>query len=170
MAKKKTWREKLADNKGLPKIVSLKANAREHWKAETMVVPAPAEVDAIMQTVPRGRLITIDLVRAALARQHGTDIACPLTTGIFAWIAAHAAQEAAAAGTAGTTPWWRTLKAKGELNPKYPGGIAEQTRQLEAEGHRVIEKRRRYFVAEHEKALVSGRSDGSDSGEAGTKS
>ena len=32
------------------------------------------------------------------------------------------------------TPFWRTLKSTGELNPKYPGGIAAQARRLRAEG------------------------------------
>ena len=53
------------------------------------------------------------------------------------------------------TPYWRTLKAGGELNEKYPGGAAAQKAKLEAEGHTVIEKGRtniRYFVKDYEKA------------------
>ena len=42
-----------------------------------------------------------------------------MTTGIFAWIAAHAANESEEAEVSDTTPYWRTLKAKGELNPSY---------------------------------------------------
>ncbi len=33
------------------------------------------------------------------------------------------------------TPYWRTLKANGELNAKYPNGIEAQKEKLEAEGH-----------------------------------
>ena len=55
--------------------------------------PAPREVDAIMKAVPEGKLITIHEIRAILAKRHGATIGCPLTTGIFAWIAAHAAEE-----------------------------------------------------------------------------
>ena len=54
------------------------------------------------------------------------------------------------------TPYWRTLKADGELNPKYPGGIEAQREKLEAEGHTVIKKGRtniRYFVKDFENAL-----------------
>lgn len=36
-------------------------------------------------------------------------MACPVTTGIFAWIAAHAAAEAEESGGK-ITPDWRTLK------------------------------------------------------------
>lgn len=119
-----------------------------------MVIPAPVEVDAVMKRVRRGKLTTIDAIRRALAEKHGTTIACPMTTGIFAWIAAHAADEAEAAGRARITPYWRTLKAGGELNPKYPGGVKNLRSRLVAEGHRVVKKGSRYFVADHERVLV----------------
>ena len=54
------------------------------------------------------------------------------------------------------TPYWRTLKANGELNAKYPGGIEAQKEKLEAEGHTIIQKGRkniRYYVQDYEKAL-----------------
>jgi hypothetical protein len=102
----------------------------------------------------RHSLTTIDELRKALARKHGATISCPITTGIFAWIAAHAAAEAVAAGAKRVTPYWRTLKSKGEINPKYPGGLAEMKRRLLAEGHQVESKRRRAFVAEFERRLA----------------
>ena len=80
-------------------------------------------------------------------------IPCPITTGIFAWIAAHAADEDEAAGRKRITPYWRTLKAGGELNAKYPGGIKNLRARLMAEGHRVVKKGSRYFVAEVERSL-----------------
>ena len=54
------------------------------------------------------------------------------------------------------TPYWRTLKANGELNPKYPGGAEAQKAKLETEGHTVVTKGRtniRYFVKDYEKTL-----------------
>ncbi len=107
-----------------------------------------------MSRVPRGRLATINEVRACLAKKHGTDIACPMTTGIFAWIAAHAAEEARAAGDENITPYWRTLKTDGELNPKYPGGIPALRKLLAAEGHRIVKKGSRFFVAGFEQRLA----------------
>lgn len=151
---RKTWSEKLADSKDLPKIAEIEAGKSRRWGTGTFVIPAPLEVDGAMRQVRRGRLTTIDAIRTALARKHGTTIACPLTTGIFAWIAAHAASEDEAAGKRRITPYWRTLKSNGELNPKYPGGLANLRRRLEAEGH-VVEKRgQRYFVAEFDRRLV----------------
>ena len=157
MARRKTtWREKLEDSRGLPKTGPVDGRMTKRWGTGTMVIPAPLEVDEVMRRVPRGKLITIDGIRAALARKHRVTIACPLTTGIFAWIAAPAAAEAEAEGKKRVTPYWRTLKAKGELNPRYPGGLVDLRRRLEAEGHRVVRKRKRWFVAECEQSLVGG--------------
>jgi alkylated DNA nucleotide flippase Atl1 len=52
------------------------------------------------------------------------------------------------------TPYWRTLKAGGELNPKFPGGLEVLRSRLEAEGHEVIARGKRLFVAEYTKRLV----------------
>ena len=155
MPKKRSWREKLADSKDFPKVVKIDATKSKRWGEGTFVIPAPLEVDALMKTVRRRKLTTIDAIRRTLATQHGATIACPMTTGIFAWIAAHAADEDEQAGRKRFTPYWRTLKAGGELNPKYPGGIKNLKSRLAAEGHRVIKKGQRYFVADYEQALVA---------------
>jgi hypothetical protein len=120
-----------------------------------MVIPAPTEVDEMMQKVPKGKLTTISEIRAALARKHKVDVGCPITTGIFAWIAAHAAEEAATDGARKITPYWRTLKTDGELNPKYPGGVPGLKRLLAAEGHRVVKKGKRFFVLDFHERLIS---------------
>lgn len=112
-----------------------------------------------MQSVPRGRILTTDVLRAFLARKHRATVACPLTTGIFAWIAANAAEEAADAGARRITPYWRTLKTGGELNPKYPGGASAQKVRLEAEGHRIQKKGKRYIVADYDKVLFRPESE-----------
>ena len=134
---RKTWQEKLADSKDLPKVVGITGKMSARWGTGTLVIPAPIEVDGIMREVPRGKLITINQIREIVARKHGATVGCPLTTGIFAWIAAHAAEEAAAEGKKDITPYWRTLKSKGELNEKYPGGVDAQAAHLREEGHTI---------------------------------
>lgn len=153
-AKRKSWREKLADSKDLPKVGPIGGKMAQRWGDGTMVIPAPREVDELMRKVPKGKLVTINELRASLAAKHRATIGCPITTGIFAWIAAHAAEEAAAAGAKRITPYWRTLKAGGELNPKYPGGIPNIKSRLEAEGHRVLKRGRRYLVEDFQKSLI----------------
>ena len=132
--RRKTWQEKLADSKGLPKVGKVTGKMATRWGTGTMVVPAPIEVDELMRRVPKGRVTTVNEIRTALAKKHRVNIACPITTGIFAWISAHAAEEAAAQGRKRITPYWRTLKSTGELNENYPGGIASQAKHLRAEG------------------------------------
>lgn len=132
---RKTWREKLADDKGLPRVFKIQPHQQKRWGTGTMAIPAPREVDALIRKIRKGRTATINDLRVAVAEKHGATISCPITTGIFSWIAAHAAAEDEAAGKRRITPWWRVLKEGNKLNPKYPGGIAEQTRRLRAEGH-----------------------------------
>jgi hypothetical protein len=153
-SRKKSWREKLADSKGLPRVAPIDCTKTKRWGEGTFVIPAPLEVDAAMKKVRRGRLTTIDAIRTVLAKKHGTTVACPLTTGIFAWIAAYAAHETEQAGGSRITPYWRTLKSGGELNPKYPGGIKNLRARLAAEGHSVVKKGKRYFVADYHRAVV----------------
>ncbi len=150
---RKSWREKLANDNGLPQVSEVSGSMSKKWGTGKMVIPAPREVDELMRKVPRGKLTTINELRAALARKHRADFGCPITTGIFAWIAAHAAEEAIAEGRKRVTPYWRTLKTGGELNPKYPGGIEALRERLVAEGHEVIQRRKRFFVADYERRL-----------------
>ena len=149
MKMKKSWREKLADDKDLPKVGPVTGKLSLRWGAGPMVIPAPREVDAMMRQVPRGRLVTVNELQAALAKKHKAGFACPITTGIFSWIAAHAAAE----GAKRITPYWRTLKSGGEVNPKYPGGAAALSKRLRAEGHKVVSKGKRVLVADYEKKL-----------------
>jgi alkylated DNA nucleotide flippase Atl1 len=156
MKPKKSWREKLLDDKGLPKVSRVTGRLSKRWGEGLMVIPAPLEVDALMKQVPRGRVVTIQELRATLARNHQAQFACPVTTGIFSWIAAHAAGEAEAEGTKRVTPFWRTLKTGGEVNPKYPGGIEKISKRLRAEGHSLVLKGKRTFVADYEKKIFTG--------------
>jgi len=52
------------------------------------------------------------------------------------------------------TAYWRTLKSRGELNEKYPGGVESQAARLESEGHTIDRRRKTPRVADYEKALV----------------
>ena len=155
MKTKKSWREKLADDKGLPRTGRVTGKMSKRWGAGTMVIPAPREVDALMKRVPRGRLVTINELRVALAKKHRVNFACPITTGIFSWIAAHAAAEAEMEGAKRVTPFWRTLKTGGEVNPKYPGGVGGIAKRLRAEGHKTITRGQRTFVDNFEEKLAT---------------
>ena len=66
-----------------------------------------------------------------------------------------AAAEAEAAGAKRITPFWRTLKTGGEINPKYPGGAEHVAQRLRAEGHQIIAKGKRLLLADFEEKLFT---------------
>jgi len=158
--KKKTWTEKLADAKAkMPEAHKFYCEkSKQH-----MVVPAVEEIEGLMRRVRKGRLTTMKQMTDLLRERHNVDMCCPMTTGIFAWIIAHAADEAEQAGRKRIVPWWRTLKTGGELNPKYPGKGEIQQRRLEEEGHQVTQKGKKLVVADFEGALIGPRKASSGS-------
>lgn len=152
--KKKSWVEKLHDSKDFPRVEEITEKMSKRWGTGTVVIPAPLEVDALMRSVPKGRLVTINLIREVLAKKHKATISCPLTTGIFARIAAGAAEEQQQLGIKDITPYWRTLRAGGVINPKYPGGVEGQKKLLEKEGHKIIQKGKNFIVFDYGKMLI----------------
>lgn len=128
-----------------------------------MYFAPPMDYDGVMRRVPCGWEITVGQIRAYFARTDQADFTDPITAGIFVSIAAWASWQR----SENETPYWRTLKADGELNAKYPGGTEAQKLKLEAEGHTVIARGRtniRYFVKDFEKALLIRKTH--DSGQA----
>lgn len=151
---KKDFNAMLHDSKDMPKmqVITDKASI-EKYGGERMYFAPPIDYDAIMRRVPFGKLTTVGDIRAHFARQNDADFTEPITAGIFVSIAAWASYQR----ESDETPYWRTLKSGGELNPKYPGGIEAQRAKLEAEGHTIIQKGRkniRYFVKDYEQSLI----------------
>jgi hypothetical protein len=136
MKTRKSWKEKLHNGQE-PKIVKIPPEGRSRMGGATMLVSTPLDVDAMIRTVPKGKLISSNLLRARLAEKFGAECACPTSTGIFVRIAAEAAEEDRAAGAKRITPYWRVIKSDGSLNEKYPGGVEHQAEALEAEGHQI---------------------------------
>jgi alkylated DNA nucleotide flippase Atl1 len=159
--RKKTWQEKMADRPGMPKILTLEEsfpcyNAVAKMGAkpgDSCVLVNHSEVEEIMRQVPKGRLITIREICGRLAEKHGARACCTLTTGIGITTAANAAEERKKEGKDKETPYWRTLKANGFLNEKYPGGAEAHKALLEKEGIPVAKKGKRYCVKDYQEFL-----------------
>jgi 6-O-methylguanine DNA methyltransferase, DNA binding domain len=130
-----SWREKI-DKPQDVKIVKVPPKMSP-FGSGTMLIPTPKLIDAMIRKVPKGKLVTVSELRRKLARDFRTDVTCPLTTGIFVRIAAEAAEEDRVNGKKRIAPYWRVIKDDGSMNPKLPGGIAQQTRYLRAEGFAV---------------------------------
>ena len=150
---KKDFNAMLNDSKDMPKFQTITdEKSIKKYGGSRMYFAPPMDYDRVMKRVPRGKVITVGEIREYFAKLNGADFTEPITAGIFVSIAAWASYQR----TEDETPWWRTLKANGELNPKYPGGVVAQKEKLEAEGHTIVQKGRtniRYFVKDYEKFL-----------------
>ena len=137
----------------LPKIqVVTDPGTIAKYGGSRMLLAPPLAYDAVMRTIPFGKVTTTGDIRVHLAQRHQADFTDPMTAGIFISIAAWASFQR----PAHDTPYWRTLKAGGELNEKFPGGIPAQRALLEAEGHTVISRGRtrlRWYVRDYEQSL-----------------
>ena len=143
----------LNDSKDMPKFQMITdEKSIQKYGGDRMYFAPPIDYDRVMRLVPRGKLLTVGMIRECFARRSGADFTEPITAGIFVAIAAWASFQR----KDDETPYWRTLKANGELNAKYPGGIEAHRELLESEGHTVIQKGRtniRYYVKDYEKSL-----------------
>lgn len=151
---KKDFNAMLHDSKDMPKFQTITdQKSIEKYGGNRMYFAPPIDYDAVMKQVPFGKVVTVGKIREYFAEKSGADFTEPITAGIFVSIAAWASYQR---NGKNETPYWRTLKANGELNAKYPGGIEAQKEKLEAEGHTIIQKGRkniRYYVQDYEKSL-----------------
>jgi len=118
-----------------------------------MFFAPPIYYDELMKKVPKGKLITVSVMRDYLAKTNNADFTDPMTAGIFVNIVAWASYQR----DEDITPYWRTLKSDGELNVKYPEGKELQKRLLEEEGHTIISKGTKnikYYVKDFENSLI----------------
>lgn len=152
---KKDFNAMLNDSKDMPKFQTITdEKSIEKYGGDRMYFAPPIDYDRVMRLVPYGKLLTVGIIREHFAKISGADFTEPITAGIFVSIAAWASFQR----KDDKTPYWRTLKANGELNAKYPGGIETQKELLEQEGHTVIAKGRkhiRYYVKDYEKNLFT---------------
>lgn len=147
---RKTYEEKLNDSKDMPIIKEIPIDSDYAKRnGHRMLIAPPLTYYEIMARVPYGKLVTVDKIRDYLAKNAGADFTCPLTAGLFINICANASYER----VENQIPYWRTLKARGELNIKFPNAYEEQIDLLEKEGHKVVQRGKRYFVEDFEKDL-----------------
>ena len=134
---KKDFNAMLHNNKDMPKFqIITDQKSIERYGGSKMYFAPPIDYDEVMKKIPYGKVITVGKIREYFAEL------------IVAWASYQRSED--------ETPYWRTLKANGELNAKYPNGIEAQKEKLEAEGHAIIQKGRkniRYYVKDYENFL-----------------
>ena len=114
---KKDFNAMLHDSKDMPKFqIITDQKSIEKYGGSRMYFAPPIDYDKVMKQIPYGKVITVGKIREYFAIQKGADFTEPITAGIFVSIAAWASSQR----SEDETPYWRTLKANGELNAKYP--------------------------------------------------
>jgi alkylated DNA nucleotide flippase Atl1 len=95
-----------------------------------MLKPCAATVAALVSQIPSGQVATTDALRHKLADQFGVEVACPYDTKM----ALLEISNDSSLNQGLNVPYWRVVKANGELMPKFAGGLEVQTALLRAEG------------------------------------
>lgn len=119
----KTWQQKF-DNGRTPILES----ADKDWggipAGEKFLISTPAEIDAYIRRIPKGKAVSFATLKRDIALDHGTEYMCPLTAGIFTRIVAELAHEQMQQGTPAdqVTPFWRVIDLKMPLAKKLSFG------------------------------------------------
>lgn len=127
----KDFNAMLREDKGMPKIqIVTDPGTIQKYGGSRMYFAPPMDYDRMMRKIPAGKLTTVGELRAYFAACGDADFTEPITAGVFVSIAAWASAQR----QEDPTPYWRTLKAGGELNPKYPGGVEAQRKSWRPRG------------------------------------
>lgn len=134
MASKKTWLDKLSENKK-PKIKRIDFNFADIPANSNMFIATPQLIDNYIKQIPKGKNVTVQTMRKDLAIENRADYTCPVTTGIFLRIVAEANYEKyqQANSLKGITPFWRVVEPNSTLSKKLTFGQDFVTKQRQAE-------------------------------------
>jgi len=103
-----------------------------------MLKPSRASVEALVEKIPQGMVMTTPSLRKALAERHNAQVTCPFLT--------KRALMAIAEDPKTTVPFWRVVMPKGEMIAAYPGGGTKQARRLKNEGVMIAARLGTYKV------------------------
>lgn len=125
MAKKKTWIEKLEEEK-VPQIKRLEKDFADMPAGSMMLIATPKIIEDYVRTIGPGQRIPLKTMRNDLALEHSVEYTCPVTTGIFLRIVAEAHYEKWQQGSPleSIAPFWRVIDPKSALAGKLSFGKA----------------------------------------------
>ena len=133
--KRKTWQQKLHDGKK-PQVDIADKEFAGVRAGQKLLIPTPELIDGYIRQIPEGKAVDSLTLRKDLAIEHGAEVTCPLTTGIFLRIVAEAAHEEFQEGKpiAKITPFWRVVDEKSPTAKKLTFGTAFLKAQRKREG------------------------------------
>ena len=97
-----------------------------------MLKPSRASVQALVEQIPPGKVLTTSLLRKRLAESRNAQMTCPFLT--------KRALMAIAQDPEATAPYWRVVMGSGEMIAAYPGGVTQQALHLRSEGVTIADK------------------------------
>lgn len=137
MAKaKKTWSEKYYEcNAKGPEVKPVAKDMMGMKKGQSILLPTPILVSEVIKEIPKGNIEDTPYLRKKLSERVGSEITCPITTGIFLRIAVEAAHEDYEAGCPMNElmPFWRILGEKAPIAKKVSFDLAPYLEQQDAE-------------------------------------
>lgn len=133
--KRKSWQEKLNDGRQ-PQIEIAGKGFGGIKAGQKMLIPTPRLIDEYIRQIPKGKTVDSATIRNDLAIEHGAEVTCPLTTGIFIRIVAEAAYEEFQGGKPinKIAPFWRVINEKSPTAKKLTFGTSFLKEQRVQEG------------------------------------
>lgn len=131
----KTWKQKLEGGKPphvettTKPFIGIPAGAK-------MLISCPTEFKEFVDAIPARSSVSVSELKQALAKRHGAEYVCPLTTGIFLRIISEAALDEMEAGKAveEVTPFWRVITPEDSAAKKIRCGPEFIAARRAAEG------------------------------------
>jgi alkylated DNA nucleotide flippase Atl1 len=128
-----SWEAKLRPELA-PRVVE------DHRGGRSLLLPTPLLVAEQVAAIPRGSVLTMSQLRAALAKRFEAGTTCPLMTGIFATIIAGVVLEDLGQRRKPRWPIWRLVRDDGTLHPKWPLDPLYRATMLRQEGVRLTHR------------------------------
>jgi hypothetical protein len=134
MPKKKTWLDKLNDNKQ-PQVKRLEKDIAGMSAGSKMLIATPLLLDSYIRKIRYGKHVDTKTLRNDLAHEHHADCTCPLTTGIFLRIVAEGNYQKLQEGQPleKIAPFWRVIEPGSPLAEKLTFGQDFLKQQIEKE-------------------------------------
>ena len=136
------WRTRLRDGTA-PRRVVLEADFAGVPAGRTLFVATPGLLADRVLAIPEGETLEVRTLRDALARDHGADASCPVTTALFLRIVAEAAWDDLQDGTPldRVIPFWRVIDPASPVAARLRCGADWIRDRREAEAAAAADRR-----------------------------
>lgn len=131
------WHQRFAEAKPARTVV-LHPDFAGITAGTTMFIGSPGVIANYVARIPKGETRSIERLRNELARQHGAQASCPVTTAIYLRTVAEVALRDLADGRPleAVIPFWRVIAPDSKIGRKLScdSAMIEHYRQLEGAG------------------------------------